>query len=273
VSRREPPKSSSRPPAKSGSGKPGRPVKPTRKTGSGGRRPLPAQQQRKPLPVLLIGGAVVAVIAVVALVLSLGGDGGGGEEPEVEQFQEMTVRGTALPPFPANAGATDPAVGAAAPSLAGADFAGAAQQVNAGDGRPKVLVFLAHWCPHCQREVPLISKWVADKGRPEGVDVIGIATGTTPARPNYPPSEWLERERWPFPVLADDRTQSASRAFGLSSYPFFVFVGADGKVAGRTAGELETDRLEQAIAALAAGDTANQQGGQRSDVTTTTAAR
>lgn len=273
MSRREPPRSSAGQSTRGGAGRTRPPAsRPTRKTG-GGRKPLPEAQQRKPLPVLLIGGAVVAVIAVVAIVLSVvGGDGKDKQDANLQQYQKVTVTGTALPPFPAQSGSPDPAVGRPAPSLAGANFAGAPQQVNTGDGKPKVLIFLAHWCPHCQREVPLISKWVAANGRPQGVDVVGIPTGTTDERTNYPPSAWLEREQWPFPVLVDDQAQTAAQAFGLSSYPYFVFVGADGKVAGRTAGELETGKLERAIAELVAGRGATQQGGQRSQAPPTTAA-
>ena len=47
---------------------------------------------------------------------------------------------------------TDTELGSTAPTVVGYDFMG--QRVTIEDnGKPKLIVFLAHWCPHCQREV------------------------------------------------------------------------------------------------------------------------
>ena len=73
----------------------------------------------------------------------------------------------------------------------------------AADGRPKILLFLAHWCPHCQREVPIVQGWLDAGGLPQNVDLISIATSIDPARPNYPPEAWLTREGWEPTVLVD----------------------------------------------------------------------
>ena len=64
-----------------------------------------------------------------------------------------TISGDPLPQF--ENPNSDPAVGLAAPEVSGTDFTGRATAIKA-DGRPKVVIFLAHWCPHCQAEVPLI---------------------------------------------------------------------------------------------------------------------
>ncbi len=115
------------------------------------------------------------------------------------------------------------------------------------DGRPKVVVFVAHWCPHCQREVPRLSEYLRDNPVPAGVEIVTVATGTTADRPNHPPSEWLERENWPGPVLADSEDAKTAEAFGLSAYPFFVAVDKDGKVVARTSGELTTDQFAELL--------------------------
>jgi len=120
------------------------------------------------------------------------------------------------------------------------------------DGKPKAIIFLAHWCPHCQREVPLIQAWLDRGGGPEDVDLYSVATAIDPARPNYPPGAWLEREGWSVPVLVDDAHDTAATAYGLTGYPFFVFVDARGDVVARAAGELTLPELE-AYLALAAG--------------------
>ena len=95
-------------------------------------------------------------------------------------------------------------------------------------GKPQVVMFLAHWCPHCQAEVPRIVELAKD-GAFEGIDVAAVATGTNADAPNYPPSAWLEREQWPFPVMVDSPEFTAAQAYGLPSYPYFVFADARGQ--------------------------------------------
>jgi len=114
-----------------------------------------------------------------------------------------------------------------------------------------MLVFLAHWCQFCQREVPLLVEWEASGEMPEGLDVIGVATATNPTNPNFPPSEWLTRENFPplWPVLADDANNTAGNAFGVSGYPFFVLMDETGKVVQRISGEISMDELNQVIEA------------------------
>jgi thiol-disulfide isomerase/thioredoxin len=161
----------------------------------------------------------------------------------------VTVSGGQLPPL-AQDGA-DPAVGRRAPALSGTDFEGRAV-ASAAKVKPQVLLFLAHWCPHCRNEVPAIASWLAREGMPAGVSLMSVATATDDARPNYPPSAWLQREHWPLPVLLDDSSGTAANAYGLTGFPFFVFVNADGTVAGRSAGELPVEDLKARIEELRA---------------------
>jgi thiol-disulfide isomerase/thioredoxin len=119
--------------------------------------------------------------------------------------------------------------------------------------KPQVVMFLAHWCPHCQAEVPRIVD-LAKMGAFKGIDVAAVATGTSPEAPNYPPSAWLKRENWPFPVMVDSASGTAAEAFGLSSYPYFVFVDAQGAVVGRAAGEIPPSDLQKILNALEAGN-------------------
>jgi thiol-disulfide isomerase/thioredoxin len=159
--------------------------------------------------------------------------GSNAEAPSVED-------GTAQPPLPDSG--TDPGVGQKLPELTGVDATGDPMTI-AADGTPKMIVFLAHWCPHCQREVPVIQQWLDDGGLPDGFELVSVATAIDERRPNYPPQEWLEREAWTAPVLYDDAASTAAQAAGLSSYPFFVAVDGQGNVVARTSGELTTSQL------------------------------
>jgi thiol-disulfide isomerase/thioredoxin len=192
-----------------------------------------------------IGAAVVAVAAVVAIVST--SDKPVTAPPGVSQTQPVEVAGTALPKFAS--GSSDPAVGAVAPTLAGSGFDGSPMTVKFE--RPTLVIFLAHWCPHCQREVPLLTQWQKSGGVPDGVDVIGVATGTAKSAPNYPPSQWLADEHFPFPVMADSEAFAAATAFGLSSYPYFVLVDATGKVVRRATGEIDPATLTPLLHSVA----------------------
>jgi cytochrome c biogenesis protein CcmG/thiol:disulfide interchange protein DsbE len=146
----------------------------------------------------------------------------------------------------------DPAVGQPAPRLTGTSIDGEPMTIEPGDGTPKAIAFLAHWCPHCQREVPTVVSWAEDAGVPEGVEVLGVATGIDPNQPNYPPHTWFERESWTFPTLVDGDA-AANRAYGLSSYPFWVLIDGEGNVVQRWAGETTPEQLTERIGQLAQG--------------------
>ena len=104
-------------------------------------------------------------------------------------------------------------------------------------------------CPHCQAEVPVVQDWVNGGGLPDDIQLISVSTAIDPNRPNYPPDAWLEREGWTAPVIVDE-SGAVADAYGLSAFPFWVFVNADGTVAGRMSGELTVPQLEQIIGVL-----------------------
>jgi thiol-disulfide isomerase/thioredoxin len=197
-----------------------------------------------------IVGAIIAIIiggAAIVAISSSGSDSASTSDG-ISEFSDITVSGEALPSFDSVSTATDAAIGLPAPVVSGKGFTGT-EITTDGAGTPTLLVFLAHWCPHCQREVPLLVQWEKDGKTPTGVDVIAVATGTDPANPNYPPSEWLAREEFPalWPVIADSADKKAANAFGLSGYPFFVLVDAQGKVFMRLSGEVPMDELTAMI--------------------------
>jgi hypothetical protein len=68
--------------------------------------------------------------------------------------------------------------------------------------------------------------------------------------PNYPPSAWLEREGWTSPVVVDDRASTVGATFGVTGYPYFVFVDGNGRVAHRASGELPISYIEERIVDL-----------------------
>lgn len=209
------------------------------------RRPRQKQEPAKPegrkLPILpIIGG--LAVVALIATVILTMGDGSG-------EFGEVAITGEDLGTF-GGSPSGDPAIGSTAPEVVGQDFGGAEVAIR-NNGRAKMVVFLAHWCPHCQREVPVIVDWLEAGGLPENVDLIAVATGTATTRDNYPPSQWLEREGLDVPTILDSESYAAAGSFGLNAYPYWVFVDADGSVYARFSGGIAETDLSLIAAELA----------------------
>lgn len=217
----------------------------------------------------LVLGGVVAVVLVALLIAVVAGsgagddstsatgsageaspEGGSGMPPAGSTTEAVTVTGQALPTLPD--GGADTAVGAPMPTLSGTGLDGAPVTIPAA-GRPTMIMFVAHWCPHCQAEVPVVQQWVDDGGLPEGVDLVTVSTAADERRPNHPPADWLASEGWTAPVLADDAAQSAAAASGLTAYPFFVAVDAEQNVVARASGELTPDQLDQVAAELTGG--------------------
>jgi thiol-disulfide isomerase/thioredoxin len=164
----------------------------------------------------------------------------------------LDVAGAALPEFDGDT-AADPAIGSAAPVLVGADFAGNPVRADAATDGPTMLVFLAHWCPHCNAEVPVINGMRDAGSFPDDLNIIAVSTGVSPDRPNFPPSEWINDVDWTYPVIVDGFDMAAgsfigTSAYGLNGFPFLVLIDADGNVAARWSGESSSDEISQNIA-------------------------
>jgi thiol-disulfide isomerase/thioredoxin len=198
---------------------------------------------------LAMGAFVVAAGAIA--VFSSGGSSVK-TAPGIEQARPVQVNGAALPELRTG---TDAAIGLAIPEVSGASFNGTPVSIT-HDGRPKLILFVAHWCPHCQKEVPLIVSHLNQKALAAGVDLIAVSTSASADKPNYPPSEWLAIEDWKWPVIADSNDGATALAYGLPGFPYFVAADASGKVVGRTSGEIsmnDFDALVQKALAPGAG--------------------
>lgn len=194
----------------------------------------------------IIGG-VVGLGLIVAIAVSVAG---GGTDPD-SALGEVTVEGTVLPVFGGDP-AADVAPGLTAPTVTGTDFDGSTVSIGP-DGRPKVVLFLAHWCSHCQAEVPEVVQWLAAGNKPEGVDFYTISTLVNRLQGNWPPQQWLETEGLDLPLIQDDAGSSASQAFGLAGTPFWMVLDGDNKVLFRVSGEIGQDGMSTLFATASQG--------------------
>jgi thiol-disulfide isomerase/thioredoxin len=183
-------------------------------------------------------GGLVGLVLIVLLAISIAGE----EELDASiGFGEVTLEGDVLPALadPVN----DSARGMTAPTVSGADWEDNPSRISP-DGRPKLLVFLAHWCPHCQAEVPVVQQWLDDGGLPEGVDIYSLTVATDRLRPNWPPQDWLVEEGWTVPVIMDDEIGTAAAGYGLVGTPMYVVLDGENKVLQRISGEIGVAGLE-----------------------------
>jgi len=202
---------------------------------------------------------VVVVVGVVAVVAGRGSKSSGGGSaasggtivPNGKlDYGQVSVSGTALTPKP-DSGA-DPMVGSVIPTVIGQQFDGK-QLTIAPNGKPHIIMVVAHWCPHCQAEVPRIQGWLNASGMPADVELVTVATSNDPAKGNFPASDWLRREKWSVPTIVDDKQNQAGAALGVSGFPYFLVTDAQGKVVYRTSGEKTEAEWNALLAAARTG--------------------
>ena len=209
-----------------------------------------AKKQRN---VFIAIGLVVVAAAAIAIGASSGSDNNssattipsGNGSVAAAEFQPVAVTGTSLTAL--GDGQMDASKGAPGPTLKGYSLTGLPVEVNPAQGGPTMLVFLAHWCPHCNREVPRLIDWKEQGLVPDNLRVVGITTASRNDQANWPPSEWIETMKWPFEVMADSETQQAAAAYGVDGFPFMVILDAQGNVAKRMSGEVEVADLVSII--------------------------
>jgi len=208
------------------------------------------QDERRSLPTAWIIGGVIAVLVLVAGIVAIVSSTSKDEENTAawSQTRPVEVTGSTISPQPDSG--DDPMLGTVVPAFTGASFDGTA--VSWTPGTPTLFVFLAHWCPHCQAEVPLLVKWFQDGKAPAGLRILGIATNTDSSRDNYPPSDWLSREGWPWRVVADSDTSSLAMAMGVASFPNYVLVDGGGTLVWRSSGEMPIEDLQAQVDAVMA---------------------
>lgn len=168
----------------------------------------------------------------------------------LQQNGPISVEGEPLDPF--DSSIEDLAVGKAAPVVSGESFDSTPITIGGPTENATLVVFLAHWCPHCNEEIPELIELNSDGRIPDGLDVIGVSTAVRADGENYPPSQWMVDKNWPWPVMADDTELSAIAAEGGTSFPYVVVLDTDGTVLARRAGTATADEtadfLEQALA-------------------------
>ena len=117
---------------------------------------------------------------------------------------------------------------------------------STASAKPYVIEFFAVWCPHCQREVPVVNQLARAAG--DRADVIAI-----PASPfgldDASPLQQTDLDTFVRQFGVDyrigfDGLFSASFDYGLNAFPTFYFVSADRHVVAVETGEVPLAKLQ-----------------------------
>ncbi len=204
----------------------------------------PSEQSSKAF-VLIIAGILVVGLAAVAFFVTGRGEGAATAEAG-EQVADIDIAGDPLAAMPPGVSltevGTDPSFGQVAPTLNGTDFDGNAFTIEA-DGNPKVVYFLAHWCPHCQREVPQVQSLIDAGQQPDGLEIYAVSTAVDRGRGNFPVSTWLDEEGFTPQTMRDNASSSALVAYGNGGFPYAVYLDGENRVLARSSGELGADTI------------------------------
>ena len=212
-------------------------------------------------PIVLVAGIILFLGAIALVAIGLGGadtaqtattsQGGGAASPiDVEpivfggegipEVDAVEFLGDPLPPFVADQ--PDEAVGTLMPDITATSLANGSS-ITLTSGRARVIGFFAHWCPHCQDELPELTQWLVDNRLPPNTEFVAVSTATTDTRDNYPPSQWFTDVEFGSPVLVDDADATLLGSAGFSGFPAFIAVDASGVIVARASGNVGTAGL------------------------------
>jgi len=223
-----------------------KPTKPTRKRRGGDR-----QTQRQLL--LLLG--ILALFIAGGFAFAMTGPSADDARADVE------LEGEPLEPLPPDdeGAVADPSTGEPAPVARGTTLDG--EPITIGepeDGRPQLVVGLAHWCPACQAEVPQVADAMEAGDLPDvDVDLLAFHSLPDPGRDaaTFPPGEWLAEEGWTIPTLADDAGDPTMNALSGNNpvTPYWVAIDGEGRIVERRTGIQPIPELAAWMESLAEG--------------------
>ena len=128
------------------------------------------------------------------------------------------------------AGARTNLTGKEAPAFRGVSLDGKVYTLESLKGRPVLLDFWASWCGPCKKSMPILEK-LHEQYKGKGLVVLGIDVNEK----RETVEKFLKTSPMPYPVIMGDEG-GIPAAYGVTAFPTFVMIGADGKIASHQIG-------------------------------------
>ncbi|MCS7046468.1 MAG: TlpA family protein disulfide reductase [Gemmataceae bacterium] len=124
------------------------------------------------------------------------------------------------------------------PDITLANRDGRPTAIRSFDARILVVNFWATWCAPCRREIPLLRQLRAERGRSQGLEIVGVAVDFRDAVLAY-----ADRIGLDYPLLiGEEDGLEALDAFGVpNAFPASVFVDREQRIVAVKLGELHAD--------------------------------
>jgi thiol-disulfide isomerase/thioredoxin len=221
-----------------------RPSTPPKKPGNVQKRPGGVPDKSSSTFFLIAVVGIVLIGAVAVLVIAKTRPSAISGDPTAP----VTITGNPVSAMPDSTSLTDassePSYGKVAPTLAGTNFSGDDVTI-APDGKYKAVYFIAHWCPHCQKEVPLVAQLISEGKVPANMEIYAVSTSVRADAGNYPPQVWLDRVKLGATgIIRDDPNSDALVAYGSGGFPYVVYLDGQNRVIARSSGELGKDGIQ-----------------------------
>lgn len=106
--------------------------------------------------------------------------------------------------------------------------------------KPTLLVFWAPWCPHCQKELPILEQIWQDPKTKEKINIIAVRVFYKSSKPTI-----INDDDFSFPIILAG--QAIGEEYNISAVPTLIFVDKDFKIRERTEGALSKEELIRKI--------------------------
>jgi thiol-disulfide isomerase/thioredoxin len=108
-------------------------------------------------------------------------------------------------------------------------------------GKAVLIEFWATWCPYCKRDQPAIDAMVEEYG-PKGLVVLAVDVRESRKKVQ----KYLESSPRACKIVLMDDTNLAAM-FAAKSFPYYVLIDQDGKIAGTHRGTAGEDGLRRLL--------------------------
>jgi len=155
-------------------------------------------------------------------------------------------------------------VGQAAPAFQAATTNGPFDITKAA-GKPTMLEAFATWCPHCQREVPVLNSLYAKyKSKANLVGVSASPYGMDEQTPETQADvvAFMQKFGVSYPIAFDPNLDVAKK-YLQGGFPTIVLIDRNGKILAIGSGEIPAADLQNALQAAIAGQPVNPTFGQK----------